>query len=202
MKNIIIFILLLYSIFSYSQTNEINYICITKTLISAKIRNIPNINGNEIFIIPKKKEIKILEYIGESFWKIKYENIIGYINEVYLIKTKEMIFIINKYNDEQIKITKKQQLTLFEAQEKEKKDHIEYLKNKYGSVNSIKIIKHLIWIGMTTSMTIESIGQPNTINKFIGIWGKQEQWVYNDDKYKYLYFENDILTAYQQQENF
>ena len=47
---------------------------------------------------------------------------------------------------------------------------------------------------MTTDMTRLSIGHPKDINRTTGAWGVHEQWVYNK---RYLYFENGILTSWQ-----
>ena len=50
------------------------------------------------------------------------------------------------------------------------------------------------WIGMTSKMALVSLGEPRSINKSVGKWGIHEQWVYYAT---YLYFENGILTSYQ-----
>ena len=50
---------------------------------------------------------------------------------------------------------------------------------------------------MTTDMAKSSIGHPNDINKTTFSWGVNEQWVYNK-KDIYLYFENGILTSWQE----
>jgi len=49
-------------------------------------------------------------------------------------------------------------------------------------------------IGLTTQDVLEHMGHPNSINRSTGSWGVHEQWVY---AYKYLYFENGILTSWQ-----
>ncbi len=49
-------------------------------------------------------------------------------------------------------------------------------------------------LGMTKEMVIASVGYPNDINRTVGSWGVHEQWVYYS---YYLYFENDILTSWQ-----
>ncbi|WP_404403791.1 hypothetical protein [Jeotgalibacillus malaysiensis] len=51
-----------------------------------------------------------------------------------------------------------------------------------------------IRIGMTSEEVKKRWGEPNDINKTITSSGTDEQWVYYS---KYLYFENDILTAIQ-----
>lgn len=66
--------------------------------------------------------------------------------------------------------------------------------DKYGSYNAKRILERKIWIGMTDELAIESWGKPNDINRSVGSWGVHEQWVYSST---YLYFENGILTSWQ-----
>ncbi len=47
---------------------------------------------------------------------------------------------------------------------------------------------------MTTEMARASLGNPENINKSVGVWGVNEQWVYSR---LYLYFEDGIMTSYQ-----
>lgn len=68
------------------------------------------------------------------------------------------------------------------------------IRAKYEDEIASKIIKKKFWIGMTSEMAKESIGSPDDINRTVGSWGVHEQWVYGN---KYLYFENGILTSYQ-----
>jgi hypothetical protein len=43
-------------------------------------------------------------------------------------------------------------------------------------------------------MATISLGSPNKVNRTVGAWGAREQWVYETI---YLYFENGVLTSYQ-----
>ena len=52
-------------------------------------------------------------------------------------------------------------------------------------------------LGMTKEMVQASIGYPNDINKTVGSWGVHEQWVYGSIGGTYLYFEDGVLTSYQ-----
>jgi hypothetical protein len=47
---------------------------------------------------------------------------------------------------------------------------------------------------MTKAMLIESIGNPDDINRTVGSWGVHEQWIYSRT---YIYLENDIVTSWQ-----
>ena len=76
------------------------------------------------------------------------------------------------------------------------------LKKKYGASNARAILEKKFYIGWTKEMVIESIGHPFDINRSVGPWGTHEQWVYRLYKYiddsTYLYFENGILTSFQE----
>ena len=54
-------------------------------------------------------------------------------------------------------------------------------------------------IGMTDKEFLELIGKPKTINRSTGRWGVHEQWIIQITLHKpmYFYFENGILTAWQ-----
>lgn len=55
-----------------------------------------------------------------------------------------------------------------------------------------------IGLGMTTDMVRISWGPPRDINRSVGAWGVHEQWVYGSYPYaQYLYFENGVLTSWQ-----
>jgi hypothetical protein len=69
------------------------------------------------------------------------------------------------------------------------------LSMKYQKSNFLKvIIDKKIKIGMKKEMVIDSWGEPEDIHRTVGTWGVHEQWIYGT---KYLYFENNILTSFQ-----
>lgn len=68
------------------------------------------------------------------------------------------------------------------------------------------ILRGTIKIGMTQTMVLTAWGSPYNTNRTVGSWGTHEQWVYQFviyalfetiEYYKYLYFEDGILTAFQ-----
>jgi hypothetical protein len=80
--------------------------------------------------------------------------------------------------------------------EKERSVEIEkgYIK-KYGEKNYRRMKDGNFWIGMNKEMATISLGSPKDINRTVGKWGVNEQWVYNGGLY--LYFENGVLTSFQ-----
>lgn len=58
------------------------------------------------------------------------------------------------------------------------------------------ILQGKIRLGMTKEQVIASWGKPERVNRSVGTWGIHEQWVYGTFG-PYLYFENGILTSWQ-----
>lgn len=92
-------------------------------------------------------------------------------------------------------IEKKTEREKDEARQTEIEARFKKLAHKYGKDTAEDIIKGYVRIGWNTEKCIESWGQPDDINRSIGIWGVHEQWVYGFDTY--LYFEDGVLTAIQ-----
>lgn len=68
------------------------------------------------------------------------------------------------------------------------------LRARFGK-DAEKILNKQIWIGMTKAMAVASIGSAQSINSSTTASGESEQWVYDT---KYLYFDNDVLTSWQE----
>jgi len=124
------------------------------------------------------REVELIEILDEHY-KIKSNNVAGYVSKEYFSSKEEFEIkkIIRKLRNEK--------------DNKIKEKLIEKYGNKYGA----DIFYNRISLGMTKQMVIESIGKPKDTNKTIGSWGTHEQWVYRN---KYLYFENGILTSWQE----
>lgn len=59
------------------------------------------------------------------------------------------------------------------------------------------IADHKAFIGMSRDQVKASVGKPKEINRTVGRWGTQEQWVYGDSPSSYLYLDNGVLTSFQ-----
>jgi len=75
---------------------------------------------------------------------------------------------------------------------KEKK--LNRLTKEYGKRYAKYIFEGKICLGMTKKMVMDSMGEPDKVNRSVGSWGVHEQWIYNE---MYLYFENNKLTSWQ-----
>lgn len=82
--------------------------------------------------------------------------------------------------------------------DKRERGTFERMASMYGKATAKKIVEKYIEIGWTSVMCRVSLGTPDHINRTTNRWGTHEQWVYKDSRYKYLYFENDILTGIQE----
>ncbi len=85
-----------------------------------------------------------------------------------------------------------------EEQQRQEQQRIKFIRNNFDQVTASKILNRQVWIGMTTEMAILSLGNPSDINKTVTAYGSHEQWVYNYRTIDYLYFDNGILTGWQE----
>jgi len=138
----------------------------------------------EIIIhLPSNRKVRMLDS-NKEYYKINFKDSIGWVLKAALISEKEQF--------ERIQAKKA----------KECSDSLSFVnyKNslikKYGADAASKILQGRIWLGMTDEMARESKGRPDKNNRSVGSWGIHEQWVY-EDRDEYLYFENGILTSWQ-----
>lgn len=138
-------------------------------------------NMRDIVTVPPDERVIFLEYdevTGHN--KVKYQDHIGWAPS-WQFKRSSL---------EYDKKTEKKKLA-----QQEEYQRLDRLKTIYGSEIASKIIAQKIWIGMTNEMARYSWGEPIEINRTVGSWGVNEQWVYSGDVF--LYFENGILTSWQ-----
>lgn len=62
------------------------------------------------------------------------------------------------------------------------------------------IVCYRIWVGMTRSQLIASLGDPNTVNRSVSGSGQREQWVYRSYygySATYVYVQDGRVTSFQ-----
>jgi hypothetical protein len=162
--------------------------------------------------IQESTKVKILDIDGflATFIKTEFNNKIGYIYKSDIKQNKQFdkfrdsVKIIKEREDKLLKQEKANNLAnrekedLLRAQEKAKQDYKEKekrLNQEYGIAITSKILNREIWIGMSKKMAIESLGKPKNVNRTVTPNIVTEQWVYLT---KFLYFEENILTSWQE----
>ena len=149
----------------------------------------PNLASYVKGVLPKKSKITVLGY-ESGFYMIDSKGEKGYAHYSTLPTDERLLaYKTQGMVQENEKKEKKEK----EELELKKKREVAIIK-EFGTKNGKRILNGEIWLGMTSSMAIESIGVPKEKNRTIGSWGEHEQWVY---EYRYLYFENDILKSWQ-----
>ena len=138
--------------------------------------------GDKVIILDQNTQIYKSTGYKVSFYKVSYNDVIGWV-------IKETITPIAEYQ-RKLKLAEEK----VKEEKKAKADYKTGLIKKYGATNAQRILENKFWIGMTDKMAKESLGNPDDINRTVGSWGVNEQWIYGNT---YLYFENGILTSYQ-----
>ena len=170
-----------------------------------KVRKQPDPMSEIIGSIDPNVAVELIDFNSIGYWLIKSDNMVGFTSSVYLKMTDEI-------EELQAAFTERNELQMERELEKEKMAAVERQKNtnaklkanlaqrkknliaKYGEKNGTRIFNGHYWLGMTDDMARESLGRPSDINRTVGSFGVHEQWVYYNT---YLYFENGILTTYQ-----
>jgi hypothetical protein len=199
------------AIAEFSSSRTLEYVIPSDDII--KFREKDNPNGKLLFQPQKGETLKLINYMVDSkYWLVVYNNITGYINEMYITANpqinefKKYLLKLNAQKDEEerkLNAQKEEEERKLNAQKEESRQKIlaqqreSSLIKKYGSEIAKKILAEKIWLGMTDEMAKESWGNPKDINRSVYTWGVHEQWVYESSTY--LYFENGKLTSWQDQ---
>ncbi len=170
------------------------------TIKGAKLKKAPDPQEEASILFDEGKEVVILDY-SDLYFGVCIGGICGYMSEIWLKKSPEIEnFILAKnFEKEELKRLESERVLRQKSREiqAEKAKLLElektYIK-KYGEKNYSKMKQGYYWIGMNKEMATISLGSPNKVNRTVGAWGVKEQWVYNTI---YLYFENGVLTSYQ-----
>ncbi len=163
------------------------------TIRGAKLKKSPDPLGEIFATFNEEKEVVILDY-SDLYFGVCSDGICGYMSEIWLKKSQEIEKFVSAKNFE------KQELKRLQTERESKAEKAKWIElekryiKKYGEKDYSKMKQGYYWIGMNKEMATISLGSPNKVNRTVGAWGVKEQWVYETI---YLYFENGILTSYQ-----
>lgn len=169
--------------------NSIKVVCKSK----GEIRKENSMYSDILFKTEINDTLILLDYcfnekfVKENSWLVKKDEHIGYVFESILSETEDIILFREN-------IIKEKQENEINFNKKKKQEYKKFLTDKFGKNIGEDLFNGYYWVGMTVEMVSISLGNPNNINKTVGDWGIHEQWVYSN---LYLYFENGILTSYQ-----
>ena len=174
------------------KSKEFNKVVSDTAMAKVKIRS-----GSSLFEKPTAYSEKIIEFnkdmqvsvfdLENKYFKVCAGSYCGYVHSVWVESNPEIDRFVRRKkseNENEFLKKKKSELSAREFQ----------ILKKYGKETYNRLKKGTYWIGMTTEMAEISLGKPSDINKTVGSWGVNQQWVYDNI---YLYFENGKLTSYQ-----
>lgn len=165
--------------------------------MSGKIRKENDPNSVILTMVNENDTVLLTDFIGE-YWIVNKGPYYGYINDIYINKTPELKTYKDAIAERSGRMALKKEEVFTEKEkatiDKIAKERKDLLIKKFGKENGEKISSGYYWKGMSKDMAIESLGNPETINRSVGSWGVNEQWVYPS---LYLYFDNGVLTSYQ-----
>lgn len=195
------------SIEIYKKLNSGNIISIIKK--GSQILSKPF--GIVLYKLKEEKDIVIINY-NNDYFEIRTDLFQGFVHKDFVQNTVEILKLLEvkeeeSFNKRKEEIRKqeiieegkeKERLLNLAIEEKTRKENDALIEKKniakYGIKLYSKLKKGYVWLGMTKEMAIISVGLPDKINRSVGTWGINEQWVYKD---RYYYFENDKMTSYQ-----
>ncbi|GAA4072043.1 hypothetical protein GCM10022389_16660 [Flavobacterium cheonanense] len=213
-KYLFILITILSCVKSYSQDINKEYIKIKK---ETYLKTDYKLEVGELYMTDDDYPYEILEtYFGkrENSYKIKINDELFWVSEAWCKHlSDEEVSLMQSNWKKKIEIEKQKEIKEKEEEEKliaederikkqiedeialENSKRLALLKKKYGKRGQ-DIYDGYFWVGMSRNALIDSLGQPDSINKSVGKWGVHEQFVYGSKLY--IYIENKVVTSYQQ----
>lgn len=131
-----------------------------------------------------------------GWYEVEVNNITGFVRPADIVVSDDLATYRKTYmNEFHLEKVRKSQAKEKIVREQKKKKRLNKMVKKYGKKKGTGIAKGRVRLGYSTEMVKDAVGRPKDINRTVGNWGVHEQWVY--DSY-YLYFENGILTSWQE----
>ena len=144
-----------------------------------KLREEPGTRGKIIKYLDPDDTVLVFNWFQNPYFKVASDKTVGYIHKVTLNENEMIAGILEKEE----KLWEESQNSRFVQ-----------LIEIYGPELAKRIGNEEYWIGMTSEITIVSIGHPDIVNRSSGSWGVREEWIYSQ-KDLHLYFEDGLLTA-------
>lgn len=154
------------------QTETVDPFWVETTSAVRLFRDMGN-SSSVIMYIPLKETVEVYEEIDEYYSAI-YQGEKGYILKA---KVKPLNF---QAAAESADVTPEN-----------KKDKLAYLQEKYDSKTADALFNHKVWVGMTTQMALDSWGYPISMDRYLRVEKKYEDWNYT--KYTLVFEDSKLI---------
>ena len=167
-------------------------------------------------------EVIFYPYYIQDFIRVSFYDTIGYMSSAfydqvglppYFQEARERALIREKNDlnleNESDRFKRREKERIHEAKylaksiedltfaQKKKEYRKRILLDKWGYELGHKINDGVIEIGFSETMVEDAIGRPDSVNRTTYSYYVREQWVYNEGNYLYIYLEDGIVTAIQ-----
>lgn len=169
----------------------------------ANVRNVPSINSEIIDELEQGEQIfeqkRENEWVNIKYYKKEWGELGKISDELELGNIKNEEELNTCFNEGWIhrsllSETKIEKISEYEREAIKRRQNFVKKNPNIKPLFRNDILKGSIRIGMTKDMVRASWGEPEDRNRSVGSWGVHEQWIYNNT---YIYFENDIMTSFQ-----
>lgn len=193
MKKILLLVLVLSTMFAYSQ--DVLKTCKVKSKCILREQPIPGTAGIDI---KKGETVDVLDIV-KDYYLVNYKGDIGYVSELFIYDADLIEIKKQRKTEELSKETEHQKQAQDNKKIAEEKRKV-MLIEQYGELRAAMILRSKVCVGMSKDEAIASWGSPDEVNKTTGTYGVHEQWVYKGKNYKnrYLYLESGILKTIQE----
>ena len=172
--------------------------------------------------IPQGAEVIFYPYYIQDFIRVSFYDTIGYMSSAfydqvglppYFQEARKRALIREKSDlnleNESDRFKRREKERIHEAKylaksiedltfaQKKKEYRKRILLDKWGYELGHKINEGVIEIGFSETMVEDAIGRPDSVNRTTYSYYVREQWVYNEGNYLYIYLEDGIVTAIQ-----
>ena len=167
------------------------------TISGTPLSKEPFSGAERLLLIPAGESVLLVDGApGVGFYEAVYKGTHGFISHHWIPEDDPAVSKVLAHFDSRSKKQFKEEIQqLRDEREKEKAERIASLIKKFGKPDAERIIKRMVWIGMTAEQLRESWGPPEDINTTVTALSKREQWVY---KRHYVYIIDGLVTSWQQ----
>ena len=166
---------------------------------SANLKAEPGVTRLVVAELARGAEVRVLEYVGENYWRVAASDLVGYLHHMHLDDNVEFELAREAYEQDAAGQAAEER-----AQREEDRDarRLDELSQKYDLETARRIFKGGVWVGMTGLMLLDSQGAPSSSTATDMGEVIHSQWCYGKPLPNLCaYLENGIVTSVQRFDN-